>query len=123
MTKELKAKPHVLSAGSLTGDKVKNDLGEDLGKIEEIMIDLQRGVVAYAVVSFGGFLGMGDKLFAVPWGAMKLDLEDKAFILNVEKDVLKEAPGFDKDDWPDFTDRDYGTKVYTHFKVVPYWQS
>ena len=73
----------VLSASTLAGDSVRNAAGEDLGTISEIMIDLPSGRVAYAVLSFGGFLGMGDKLFAVPWNALKVDEDEKCFILNL----------------------------------------
>ena len=75
----------VLSASSLAGDRVRNTAGENLGKIEEIMIDIPSGRVAYAVLSFGGFLGMGNKLFAVPWNAFTIDEENKEFILDVDK--------------------------------------
>src|ERR1700691_6067599 len=90
----------VLAADTLAGDKVVNLQNEDLGKIEHLMIDLGRGRIAYAVLSFGGFLGMGDKLFAIPWSALALDTIEKRFILNVDKELLKRAPGFDKDHWP-----------------------
>ncbi len=63
----------VLSASTLTGDRVRNAAGEDLGKVEEIMLDVPGGRIAYAVLSFGGMLGIGDKLFAVPWSALRLD--------------------------------------------------
>src|SRR5579863_8144740 len=89
--------PRVLAADTLTGDKVVNLQKEDLGKIEHLMIDLETGRIAYAVLSFGGFLGMGDKLFAIPWSALALDTVEKRFILNVDKELLKRAPGFDKD--------------------------
>ena len=71
----------VLSASALKGDKVVNRQGEDLGKIEELMIDLDRGRIAYAVLSFGGFLGMGDKLFAIPWQAFGVDTAEKRLVL------------------------------------------
>ncbi len=67
--------PQVLSASTIIGDKVLNPAGEQLGIIKELMIDLDEGNVAYAVLSFGGFLGMGDKLFAIPWEALALDTE------------------------------------------------
>lgn len=111
----------VLSAGSLAGDRVRNSAGEDLGKIEEIMIDIPSGRVAYAVLSFGGFLGMGNKLFAVPWNAFTLDEGEKEFILNVEKNVLESAPGFDKDNWPDMANPDFGSQIYTHYGYKGYW--
>lgn len=115
--------PKVLSADTLTGDKVVNHQKEDLGKIEHLMIDLANGRIAYAVLSFGGFLGMGDKLFAIPWSALTVDTVEKQFILNVDKEVLKRAPGFDKDDWPNMADRSWGTKVFTYYGAKPYWDS
>jgi len=83
--------PEFLSAGTIKKDKVVNRAGEDLGKIEELMIDLQDGRVAYAVLSFGGFLGMGDKLFAIPWQALSLKPHEHAFLLDIPKDVLEKA--------------------------------
>jgi sporulation protein YlmC with PRC-barrel domain len=71
----------VLSASTLAGDRVKNSAGEDLGNVHEIMIDISSGTVAYAVLSFGGFLGMGDKLCALPWGALTLDEDEIALEL------------------------------------------
>lgn len=115
--------PKVLSADTLTGDKVVNPQKENLGKIEHLMIDLANGRIAYAVLSFGGFLGMGDKLFAIPWSALTVDTVEKQFILNVDKEVLKRAPGFDKDDWPNMADRSWGTKVFTYYGAKPYWDS
>jgi sporulation protein YlmC with PRC-barrel domain len=82
----------VLSGSSLKGGRVVNYKGEDLGKIEEIMIDLDRARVAYAVLSFGGFLGLGDKLFAIPWQAITGDTIKKQLILNVDKALLEKAP-------------------------------
>lgn len=113
--------PQVLSADSINGQGVCNRDGEDLGEIEEIMLDLSSGRVAYAVLSFGGFLGMGDKLFAIPWEALTPDPVKDGFILNVDKETLENAPGFDKDDWPSFTDPTWGTRVYSHYGLSPYW--
>jgi len=101
----------VLSAATLTGDRVRNPAGEDLGKIEEIMIDVPTGQVAYAVISFGGFLGIGDKLFAVPWRALTLHERDHIFVLEVDRRRLEEAPGFDRDRWPDMADPEWGAQV------------
>jgi len=67
----------VLSASTLSGDTVRNAAGDDLGSVKEIMVDIPSGRVAYAVLSFGGFLGMGDKLFAVPWSALTVDEDEK----------------------------------------------
>src|SRR5437870_8006946 len=104
-----------ITAKKLIGDPVVNRRGEDLGKIEDFVIDPKSGRVDYAVLSFGGFLGMGDKLFAVPLEAMKLSREEKRFILDVDKERLKHAPGFDKDNWPEASDRAFGTKVYAYY--------
>jgi sporulation protein YlmC with PRC-barrel domain len=97
--------PKVLTAGILKGDKVTNAKGEDLGTVEEIMLDLERGRVAYVVMSFGRVNWMpNDKLFAVPWEALTISFHDKKFILNVSKETLKSAPGFDRNKWPDVPD-------------------
>src|SRR5215469_4901270 len=94
----------VLAASTLEGDKVRNAANENLGKVDKIMIDIPSGRVAYAVLSFGGALGMGDKLFAVPWNALQVDEDEKCFILEVDKHTLETAPGFNKNNWPDMAD-------------------
>lgn len=93
--------PQLMGANTLIGNDVYNQADEDLGDIKEIMLDMESGRIAYAVLSYGGILGIGEKLFAVPWGALTLDTKNKRFILKVEKDKLENAPGFDKDNWPD----------------------
>ena len=110
-----------LTATKLIGDPVVSPRGEDLGKIEDLVIDPTTGRVDYAVLSFGGFLGMGDKLFAVPLEALKLSPEEKRFILDVDKERLKQAPGFDKKNWPDASDRAFGTKVYNYYGYEARW--
>ena len=122
MASTVAERPRVLSASTLKDEKVVNRAGENLGEIEDYMIALDTGRIAYCVLSFGGFLGMGDKLFAVPWNALTLDTENHCFILDASKDYLKNAPGFDKDNWPDMTDRDWETKVYAFYRAKPYWE-
>jgi sporulation protein YlmC with PRC-barrel domain len=112
----------VLAASTMDGDNVKNAAGENLGKVNDIMIDIPSGKVAYAVLSFGGVLGIGNKLFAVPWNALTLDEDEKCFILNVDKQTLESAPGFDKDNWPDMTDNTWATGVFRHYGATPYWE-
>lgn len=90
-----------LTATSIIGDKLENFEGEDLGEIKNLMINLDLGVIEYAVLEFGGFLGMGSKLFAIPYKALTLDPERKVFLLKRDKEFFKNAPGFDKDHWPD----------------------
>jgi sporulation protein YlmC with PRC-barrel domain len=117
------ARPNILSANTMIGDDVVNMQGEDLGEIKELMIDLETGQVAYAVLSFGGVLGLGDKLFAIPWSALTVDTENKNFVLSVSKEKLEDAPGFDKDNWPDMADRTWGAEIYTYYGYTPYWRS
>jgi len=114
--------PNVLSTSAVIGDGVVNRAGEKLGKIEEIMLDLENGRVAYAVLSLGGFLGMGEKLFAIPFEALKLDASREHFTLDVDKDKLKNAPGFDKNHPPQASDRTWGAEVYKFYGYKPYWQ-
>jgi len=78
------------------------------------MLDMSSGTVAYAVLSFGGLLTVGEKLFAVPWDALKLDTLNKRFLLDVDKDNLKNAPGFDKDDWPDMADQAWINEINSY---------
>ena len=111
----------VMSASTLTGDRVVNAAGDDLGKIDDIMIDVPTGRVGYAVLSFGGFLGLGDKLFAIPWSRLALDEDRHVFVFDVDKATLEKAPGFDKDNWPDMADRAWGTQVYSYYGSRPYW--
>jgi sporulation protein YlmC with PRC-barrel domain len=113
----------VLSATSLVGDKVVNSAGEDLGKLDELMIDLQTGRIAYAVLSFGGFMGIGNKLFAIPWSRLSVDEVNKRMILDVDRDLLERAPGFDKDNWPDMSDPSFGSQIYSYYGTEPYWDS
>ena len=86
--------PRLMGAETLIGNDVYNLQDEDLGDIKEIMLDMESGEVSYAVLSFGGFLGIADKLFAVPWSALKLDTENKRFTLDVDKEKLESAPTF-----------------------------
>ena len=115
--------PQVLSASTTIGDKVINTAGEQLGNIKELMIEAEDGSIVYAVLSFGGFLGLGDKLFAIPWEALTLDTEEHAFILDIDKDILKNAPGFDKDHWPGTAEYEAGwlLDIYEYYGYSPYW--
>ena len=112
--------PEMMGADTLVGNDVSNHKGEHLGDIKEIMLDMRSGRVAYAVLSFGGFLGMGEKLFAVPWNALILDTKNKRFVLNVERDRLKGAPGFDKDHWPNMSDQAWAKEIHSYYGTKPY---
>jgi sporulation protein YlmC with PRC-barrel domain len=112
-----------LSVSTLKGHDVVNPAKESLGKIEDLMIDLENDRISYAVLSFGGFLGMGNKLFAIPWRAIELKLYEHTLIitLNVAQEVLKKAEGFDKDKLPLTHEELF--KVYNHYGYEPYWQT
>ncbi|UGQ45155.1 PRC-barrel domain-containing protein [Massilia endophytica] len=107
--------PRLMGADTLMGEDVYNRQEEDLGDIKEIMLDMQTGQIAYAVLSFGGILGMGDKLFAVPWQALQLDTVNKRFILDCTKEKLENAPGFDKDRWPDMADQQFSSAIHSFY--------
>lgn len=106
-----------MGADTLIGNEVCNNAEENLGKIKEIMLDTADGDVRYAVLSFGGLLGIGEKLFAIPWKALTLDTTNKRFILNADKERLKNAPGFDKDDWPDMADKAWESNIHSYYGV------
>jgi sporulation protein YlmC with PRC-barrel domain len=111
--------PALMGANTLIGDSVVNGTDEDLGDIKEIMLDMNSGHVAYAVLAFGGFLGMGEKLFAVPWQALHLDTVNKRFVLNIAKERLKTAPGFNPDAWPDMSDLKWASQIHTFYGTDP----
>ncbi|MDT4859528.1 PRC-barrel domain protein [compost metagenome] len=103
--------PELMGADTLIGNDVYNLAGDDLGVIKEIMLDMRSGRVIYAVLSFRSFLGLGEKLFAVPWRALALDTEHKRFTLDIDRYQLKDAPGFDKNHWPDMADQRWQMQI------------
>lgn len=116
--------PRLISASSLKGSGVKNIAGDNVGEIKDLMIDRENGTVGYAVLTFGGFMGLGNKLFAVPLEAFAFDEEsaNDQLILNVDRELLEDAPGFDKDNWPQDPDEAFINSVYTHYGYEPYWK-
>jgi len=113
--------PFVMSCATLAGDSVVNRNGEDLGKLEHIMIDAPTGRIAYAVLACGGVFGIGEKLFAVPWAALALDADHRRFVLDIEKSRLEKAPGFDKHHWPAMADEAWAALVHDYYDIPPYW--
>ena len=105
----------VLSASSLASDDVYNPKGEKLGSIKELMMDIDSGKVCYAVLSFGGFLSVGEKLFAVPWSALTVDTENKRLVMDTDEDRLKNAPGFDTNNWPNMADATWEKSVHSYY--------
>jgi len=113
--------PQIMSSSTLEGDDIVNMGGEKLGSLEEIMIDVPRGRVAYAVLSRGGVLGVGGKLFAIPWSAFTLDADHKRLVLDIDADRLDRAEGFDKDNWPRMADVSWATQLHEYYDQPPYW--
>jgi sporulation protein YlmC with PRC-barrel domain len=107
---------NVLSASTLMNHEVMNLQGEQLGKIEDIMLNPTSGEIAYAVLSVDSILGFGGKLFALPWNKLKLDPENKCFILNANKEQLKNMPGFDKNNWPNMADPTWESKITNFYQ-------
>ncbi len=95
--------PRLMGADTLIGNDVYSQDDENVGSIKEIMLNTYTGEISYAVLSYDG-VGLGTKLFAIPWEALTLDTENKRFVLNVDSSTLEDAPGFDKDNWPDTAD-------------------
>lgn len=104
-------------ASAVLGKKVENSTGENLGKIEDVVLDTKSGRIAYAVLSFGGFLGIGDKLFVIPWQALGEDSEKEVCVLAIDKEKLKRAPGFDKTSWPDMADPKFRDEVHRFYDI------
>jgi sporulation protein YlmC with PRC-barrel domain len=112
----------IVATKTIVGSKVVNAQNEDLGKIEDLVLDAGAGRIAYAVLSFGSFLGMGGKHFAIPWNAFHFQLKKNQAVLNVDKKLLENAPGFEKDNWPNFADPAWGNRIYKHYGYTPYWE-
>jgi sporulation protein YlmC with PRC-barrel domain len=108
----------VFRASTIKGMGVWNLEGEHVGKIDELVIDIEKGQVVYAALSVGGFLGVGDKLFAIPWREFTLEVgeKEKGFRVDVTKEKLKAAQGFDKDAWPNVADPKWREQVDRQFK-------
>ncbi|CAB3795355.1 hypothetical protein LMG28614_04158 [Paraburkholderia ultramafica] len=115
--------PDIMAAATLDGDKVMSSDGEHVGKISDIMLDVRNGRIAYAVLSEGGFLGMGSNLHAIPWSALTLDTDEKCFVVDITAQRLKDDPGFDKDHWPMMADAKWGESTYNYYNRQPYWSA
>lgn len=111
-----------VKASSMIGTDVVNPKGDNLGDVKEVVIDPRSGKVAYAVVSFGGFLGMGEKLFAIPYSAFEYNVTKNEYVLDVSKERLEAAPGFDADHWPSMSGEQWNRDVYKFYGRAPYWE-
>jgi hypothetical protein len=111
----------LISSEKVAGSKVENTKGDNLGHIEEIMVDKITGRVGYAVLNYGSFLGMGGKLFALPWDILKYDTRRDAYIIAIPEERLKNAPSFDANAWPDMGNRDFGKEIHTYYGSTADW--
>ena len=105
----------IVNANDVIGVDVRNQQNENLGSIEAIMLDKITGKTTYVVLSYGGFLGMGDKLFALPWSIFSYDPTDNCFKIPLDEQKLKNSPGFDKDNWPDMSNDVWRKSVNTYY--------
>ncbi|ABB11752.1 PRC-barrel domain-containing protein [Burkholderia lata] len=113
--------PDVMAARTLEGDRVLTMDGDDIGQVADIMLDVRSGRIAYAVVSSGNLPGIGDKLLAVPWNVLVLDVERQCFVLPVATERVREAPGFDRNRWPAMADPEWAEALHAYYDSSPYW--
>jgi len=110
------------SAAALCGERVVTRRGDPLGSVSELMLDLQRGRIAYAVIVQGGFMGLGERLQAIPWPALRIDDENHCLVLEAERSTFLGAPGFDKEHWPSTPDAAWHQTLHRHYRCRPYWE-
>lgn len=105
----------IVNSDNIIGVEVRNNQDEKLGKIEALMLDKLSGKVSYVVLSYGGILGMGDKLFAMPWSIFNYDTDADCFRISVESEKLENSPGFDKDHWPNMSDTSWKQSIHDFY--------
>lgn len=111
----------LISSDKVEGTPVYNADGEHLGTVEKLMIDKISGRVSYAVMSFGGFLGIGEEYHPLPWETLDYDADLGGYVVNLTRESLEGAPRYAAGDEPDWRDRAYGDRVYGYYDVPPYW--
>jgi sporulation protein YlmC with PRC-barrel domain len=119
MTTNEKETTSLIASSKVNGTSVYNSAGESVGSIDDIMINKKTGHAAYAVVSWGGFLGLGSAYYPVPWSALKYDTNMGGYVTGITKAALERAPSFRDDAEPDWDDRDYETKVRNFYATLP----
>ncbi len=110
---------NLISSEDVEGTKVCDSSGNRIGEIDHLMIDRSSGNVRYAIMSFGGFLGLGHSHYPVPWNALKYDASVGGYVSNITEQQLRDAPEFSDDSW---TNREWETDWHDHFGAKPYWQ-
>ncbi|MBV8882230.1 MAG: PRC-barrel domain-containing protein [Planctomycetaceae bacterium] len=119
-TQILRIRSGVLRLSQVLGSPVVSSIGQPLGKIEDCVLDHFQDRVSFAILSLDDFLGVSNKLFAVPLPALSVRAEG-GFILHVEPETLKRATGFERNHWPDLTDRNWGEEIYSHYGYLSHW--
>lgn len=112
---------YAVKSATIIGAKVFNRQSEHVGKVEEVVVNVLDGNIAYLVITFGGFLGMGEKLYAVPWKALYYDHALEAYLLNVSKEQIERAPAFEKEAWSHFGDESWNRGIHDYYEVPPFW--
>ncbi|MGN6831389.1 PRC-barrel domain-containing protein [Paucibacter sp. M5-1] len=106
----------VISSDKVEGTAVYNPNGDKLGSIDDLMIDKRSGMVRYASLEFGGFMGIGTDRYPLPWSLLKYDTALDGYVVPLQKDQLESAPRYAQSDAPEYTD-EYGRKVYDYYGV------
>jgi sporulation protein YlmC with PRC-barrel domain len=112
---------HLIAAKQVQGTPVYNTALEKLGSVEDVMIDKATGRIAYAVLSFGGFLGIGDRFYPLPWEKLAYNAEMGGYVVDIDRDVLEGAPSYTDEATAAWHDVDWGRDVYAHYGVHPFW--
>ena len=112
----------LISSDKVEGTAVYNREGEKLGSIHTVMIDKVSGKVAYAVMSFGGFLGIGDRYHPLPWNMLTYDTGQGGYVVNLDQNQLKGAPTYGTSETPNWSDRSWGQQVHDYYGTRPYWE-
>jgi sporulation protein YlmC with PRC-barrel domain len=113
----------LIAADKVQGTAVYNGAGEDLGSIYDVMIDKKSGNVAYAIMSFGGFLGIGNNYHPIPWSLLKYDTSKGGYVVNLDRHQLEGAPSYATGTDPGWGNREYETRLHDYYGVGPYWGS
>lgn len=111
----------VISANKVNGTDVYNTSGESLGEIHDVMIDKRSGKIAYAIMSFGGFLGIGEQYHPLPWSTLKYDTRQGGYVVGLTKEQLQGAPSYGLKETPAWGDRAYESRIHDYYKTTPYW--
>jgi len=112
---------HLIGANQVQGTTVYDLAGEKLGSVQDVMIDKRSGRIAYAILSFGGFLGIGDQYHPLPWEKLKYDTEKGGYVVDIDRETLQGSPSYTDDATANWSDETWGRNVYAYYGVHPYW--